>query len=165
MNIGRKSHLQYRRFDVRYGVAQRDSFSKIERDRDRGKLALVVYGESGILRLIVRKSAQGHLGSRSTSAHKGLESHPCCPGTSNRLPAPRDTDSIACRSWRPAAGRTRHRACYRWSPEKSRVATPYRGQSPGWPASRAFADRWQYRATGASSASSLRRAAPIAEDR
>ena len=86
MNIGRKSHSQNRRFDIRHGVAQSDSFSKIERDRDRGKLALVVYGEGRILRLIVGKSAQGHLGSSSTIAHRGLGWRPCCPGRSNRLP-------------------------------------------------------------------------------
>ncbi len=61
MNIGGNSHPQNCRFDLGHGVAQSDSLSQIERDRDRGKLALVIDGEGGILRLVVCEGAEGHL--------------------------------------------------------------------------------------------------------
>ncbi len=106
----------------------------------------MVYGEGRILRLIVGKGAQGHLVPIRRFHIQASDAHPCCPGRPNRLPSRRDTDSIPCRSWTPAAGRTRRRACCRSPAVKFPTGMPYRGQSPGLLASRAFVDRWQCRA-------------------
>src|SRR5580700_4730590 len=47
-------------FDIEHGRAERSSWSKIERDGDSGKDALVIDGKSGTGRLVTGEGAEGH---------------------------------------------------------------------------------------------------------